>query len=119
MRAMSLHIESPSYFKQFNFFVFGHILDLYQSLYDFFAEALIYSMTFWLSLPFHSGSLKTIGYRKQICLAYPFLLKISIVSKYCRFGIFRVIFISRMFYFRIIHEFLNSRVSIQLTKIAI
>ena len=29
--------------------------------------------------------------------------------KYCRFGNFRVTFISRIFHFRIIHNFLNSR----------
>ena len=31
---------------------------------------------------------------------------------YCKFGNFRVTFISRFFYFRIISEFLNSRVSV-------
>ena len=33
-------------------------------------------------------------------------------SSYCKFGNFRVTFISRFFYFRIISEFLNSRVSV-------
>ena len=39
--------------------------------------------------------------------------------RYCRFGNFHVAFISRIFHFQIIHDFLNSRVSIQLTQIAI
>ena len=38
---------------------------------------------------------------------------------YCRFGNFRVTFISRIFDFRIISEFLNSRASIESIKIAI
>ena len=33
-------------------------------------------------------------------------------SEYCKFGNFRVTFISRIFYLRIISEFLNSRVSV-------
>ena len=33
---------------------------------------------------------------------------------YCKFGNFRVTFISRIFYFQIISEFLNSRVSVHL-----
>ena len=32
--------------------------------------------------------------------------------KYCKFGNFRVTFISRIFYLRIISEFLNLRVSV-------
>ena len=46
-------------------------------------------------------------------------LHLHVSVMYCRFGNFRVIFISRIFHFRIIHEFLNSRVSMQLTKIVI
>ena len=33
-------------------------------------------------------------------------------KKYCKFGNFRVTFISRIFYLRIISELLNSRVSV-------
>ena len=46
-------------------------MDLYQSLYDFIAEARNYSMVFWLLLPVYSGSLKRIDYPKKICLAHP------------------------------------------------
>ena len=46
-------------------------MDLYQSLYDFIAEARNYGMVFWLLLPVYSGSLKTFDYPKQICLAHP------------------------------------------------
>ena len=35
-----------------------------------------------------------------------------VFSRYCKFGNFRVTFISRIFYFRIISDFLNSRVSV-------
>ena len=38
-------------------------------------------------------------------------LIINDIAYYCKFGNFRVTFISRIFYFRIISEFLNSRVS--------
>ena len=41
-------------------------LNLFQSLYDFFAEIRNYSIFFWLSLPVHSGSLKRIDYSKQL-----------------------------------------------------
>ena len=34
------------------------------------------------------------------------------IYTYCKFGNFRVTFISRIFYLRIISEFLNSRVSV-------
>ena len=56
------------YSRQFK--LFERHLDLYQSLYDFFAETWNYSMTFWLSLPVHSGSLKRIDYPKRICLTH-------------------------------------------------
>ena len=46
--------------------VFEPYLDLFQSLYDFFAEIRNYSIFFWLSLPVHSGSLKRIDYPKQL-----------------------------------------------------
>ena len=48
--------------KQFK--SFGTNLDLYQSLYDFIAEARNYSMVFWLLLPVYSGSLKWIELSK-------------------------------------------------------
>ena len=41
-------------------------LDLFQTMYDFFAEIRNYSIFFWLSLPVHSGSLKRIDYPKQL-----------------------------------------------------
>ena len=41
-----------------------------------------------------------------------------IASNYCRFGNFRVIFISRFFNFRIICKLMNSRVSVLLSQIA-
>ena len=40
-------------------------------------------------------------------------------SDYCRFGNFRVIFISRTFYFRIIGEVLNLRTSIRVVFISV
>ena len=40
-------------------------------------------------------------------------------EEYCRFGNFLVIFISQIFHLGNIHEFLNLRASIRLTKIAI
>ena len=40
-------------------------------MYDFLAKNQNYSISFWLSLPVRSGSLKRIGYPKQICLAHP------------------------------------------------
>ena len=52
------------------------------------------------------------------CPSYSDIFKDQIHG-YCRFGNFRVTFISRIFDFRIIREFLNSRASIQLIKIAI
>ena len=39
------------------------------------------------------------------------------LHRYCRFRNFRVIFISRIFNFRSVGKFLNSRASIQLIKI--
>ena len=48
------------------FFIIFSYLDLFQSLYDFFAEIRNYSIFFWLSLPVHSGSLKRIDYPKQL-----------------------------------------------------
>ena len=56
-------------------------MDLYQSLYDFIAEARNYSMVFWLSLPVYSGSLKRIDYPKHICLAPIFLLNVLLFLK--------------------------------------
>ena len=49
----------------------------------------------------------------KVCSTCTLIPKISInFLKYCKFGNFRVTFISRIFYFRIISEFLNSRVSV-------
>ena len=42
----------------------------------------------------------------------------SYLVEYCRFGNFRVIFILRIFYFRIICKSLNLRTSIQFTNIS-
>ena len=39
------------------------------------------------------------------------MIVVQVSCNYCKFGNFRVTFISRIFYFRIISEFLNSRVS--------
>ena len=50
-------------------------LDLYQSLYDFIAEARNYIMDFWFLLPVYSGSLKRIDYPKKICQAHPLSFK--------------------------------------------
>ena len=46
--------------------LFEPYLDLFQSLYDFFAEIQNYSIYFWLCLPVHSGSLKRIDYPQQL-----------------------------------------------------
>ena len=48
-------------------------------------------MTFWLSLPVHSGSLKRIDYPKQICLATLFLLNVFIALKGTHFYILFVV----------------------------
>ena len=55
-------------------------LDLFQSLYDFFAEIRNYSIFFWLSLSVHSMSLKRIDYPKQLS-GPPFLLNVSTALK--------------------------------------
>ena len=44
-------------------------------------------MTFWLSLPAHSGSLKRIDYPKQICQTNPFLLNVFTALKGIHFYI--------------------------------
>ena len=45
-------------------------------------------------------------------LTFSKLEKLKLRLDYCKFGNFRVTFISRIFYLRIISEFLNSRVSV-------
>ena len=52
--------------KYISTLLFEPYLDLFQSLYDFFAEIRNYSIFFWLSLPVHSESLKRIDYPKQL-----------------------------------------------------
>ena len=71
------------YSKQFKSF------GTHQSVYDFIAEAQNYSMVYSLLLSVHSGSLKRIDYRKQICLAHPFfLLSVFTALKGTHFYIF-------------------------------
>ena len=61
--------------------VFEPYLDLFQSLYDFFAEIRNYSTFCWHSLPVHSGSLKRIDYPKTAVWPTLFLLNVSAALK--------------------------------------
>ena len=63
-------------------------LDLYQSLYDFIAEARNNIMVFWLLFPVYSGSLKTIDYPKRSVWTTLFLLNVFTVLKGTHFYIF-------------------------------
>ena len=70
------------------FELFGTHLNLYQSLYDFIAEARNNSMVFWLLLSVYSGSLKRIDYPKQICLAHSVSFECFTALKGTHFYIF-------------------------------
>ena len=63
-------------------------MDVYQSLYDFIAEARNYSIVFWLLLSVYSGSLKRIDYPKQACLAHPYSFECFTAFKGTHFYIF-------------------------------